>query len=73
MGDKIKKRKWVKLNDYTKIITEISHNRYLFACFALYNEKELDKDKIDAENLLQITKNFIFGQWPRVGWNYKFA
>ena len=72
-GAKIKKWKCVKLNDCTKIIIKISYNRYFLACFALNNEKEPNKDEIDEENLLQITKNFIFGQWPRVGWNYKFA
>ena len=59
IGAKIKKWKCVKLNDYTKIIIEISHDRYFFACFALYYNKEPNKDKIYEENLLQITKNFI--------------
>ena len=33
-----------------------------FAWFPLYIEKEPDKDKIDEEYLLPISKNFIFGQ-----------
>ena len=44
------------------MIIEISHDRYFFAWFLLYIEKEPDKDKIDKEHLLQISKNFIFGQ-----------
>ena len=60
-GPKLKK-KCVKLNDYTTIIIEISHDRYFFAWFPLYIEKEPDKDKIDEEYLLPISKNFIFGQ-----------
>ena len=44
-----------------------------FAWFPLSIEKEPDKDKTDEENLLQISKNFIFGQWQEARWNYKFA
>ena len=58
---KIKKQKCVELNNYTKIIIEMSQDRYIFAWFALNKKKEPNKDENDEENLLQIFKNFIFG------------
>ena len=51
----------MKLNDYTKIIIEICHNYHFIAKFALNHEIEPNIGKVDKENILQITENFIFG------------
>ena len=60
---KIEKQKCVELNNYTKIIIEMSQDRYIFAWFALNKKKEPNKDENDEENLLQISF-LVSDQWP---------
>ena len=53
---------YIELSDNTIIIIEISHDRCIIAKFAFNNKKEPNRAQIDIENLLQITRNFIFVQ-----------
>ena len=62
-GAKIKNQKWIKLNDYTKLIIKICHSYYFIAKLALNHEIEPNIGKVDKENILQNTENFIFGHW----------
>ena len=61
---KTDKQKYVKLNDYTKMIIEKSHDRYFhISCMdCTLNRIKPNENKIEKEIFLRSYTNFIFGQ-----------
>ena len=49
------------------------HDWYFFALLACKHEKEPNEARNNEENKMQITENFLFGNWQGARLNSKFA